>query len=1600
MNETDKNYITEDDEYKIKHYVIGNLFPKISIQDSELLLNYIIKILYALFNIYFFDIPKYIIWRQLSSDNYSDLKSLVLLLLPHFDKTENRSQLESLTDLYTAKIKNVDINKESPKYKYNNVQFGRSIRSGNKKGEFVYNNDILDENFKFLLNTIIETSNKLYVNWINIVPYEYQKYNSSLYIETKKKWDKKVYDDFIIIEDYDKLDKYKKLKGIYVGDIYNTIANDIYNEIKKIKWLIYDVKTNKNDIMKFLDVFKKIFPHMFDDNDVVDLNNFNSSEYMIEHNYLKQYEYVWKHYFVNVDGLNYEDIQIIEKTHGQLLYSFLFFFEKYYDNIEEVIQNGYIPLNVLNTPTKDEDVDEDYKGEDIDINLIYNICDKLKSINFKYIYDFIKSSLNILNKTTYYSKNIDTSFKNTHDTNNIDAFDISITLKNLYNFAKSLTHNINTQTGDYFQLPNLWKMLKDEDKKMIVDRLNGKNISKWFNISGYIRRIYDINDKNKIQQYNITIHTKIRETMINVVYDTLVLKGLLSKFVVNEEMLDKVNFNDDKSKKLIINIIGDKMFNNNNSLWTNGYYFLTRTPYSDLKYNIDGITYDYTIENRKKMWYSFYALNWVSQISFYHHYINNRVIFVTGVTGSGKSTQVPKLILYSLKMIDYNNNGKIACTQPRIIPTRGNATRISNELGVPIEIEDKINNANIKTKNYNVQYSYQGEKHQPKTRWDGLSLLVCTDGLLLNQMNNFLLKTDKGKNIYDIIIVDEAHEHNANMDIILTRMKSITYYNNTIKLFIISATMDYDEPIYRRYYRDINDNLIYPYTSFFWRDNNEKHPGKKNYDRINVDRRIHVSPPDAKNPYKVDEYFVPDKSVEMLVNDIISNTPNGDILIFESGEYDVMKMTKLLNESSMNSNVIAIPVYGQMHKSLKENLGKINPSKIRIDRTNINYDELTFDYIRKGNNIYNRIIYIATNVAEASITIEGLKFVIDIGRHKINSYNFQTNSTYLEEVYITEMNRIQRKGRVGRTDTGIVYYLYDHEKTKQSIAYYNISSKNLIWDIDKLISNEEQEIIFEKTKDITMPGPMRCLDYNEKIFEMLRKTYMNQFYIGNKSFYDYENVDTPVIIGDNTLKYGYSYDDILDVYGKIYIIHPEEPYIKRNLFGEVIGCTPMADIHNVKISNSKINSGKMNYFMDNLKNYGIINQISLKRTSKGNIFEELQRLLLNFELSSEFAITIYYAHSMGILNDVIKIILMYNSLGGDKIYDIIEENDNKNRINLKKFIHTYSGKYNSELELLLDLANNFDKIMYKKNCKFNMTGYDDIKTVMDYSDSFNKAIKNTIIKELPSTYKNIKTISKTFFEGNKNIIVDAFAKNFGESPKYIEKIFLIYNTNRLITKNNNDSELTDFLNGKYINPKIFVEYIRNKIRFESMREKFDEILKNNIVQIKNEHNILLPFLYTFPYNIVKNVEGTSFYININCPEIESSYKFMSKKILGNMAVFALINNNLLYNYLFYLPARSNSKGLITFVSKISPNDIKSDKIISKFYQNDKIKMLYKLMTNFNNQTLIDYANKKTITIPIKNIQKKIYKEMLNELIEVKDKLNQTILSIIDDIYKN
>ena len=413
-------------------------------------------------------------------------------------------------------------------------------------------------------------------------------------------------------------------------------------------------------------------------------------------------------------------------------------------------------------------------------------------------------------------------------------------------------------------------------------------------------------------------------------------------------------------------------------------------------------------------------------------------------------------------MYDYNNVGKTICTQPRISPTEGNAKRISNELGVNIMVND------IKTDEYYLQYKDQKDKHI-KENCAHLTLRFVTDGTLLEDLvnNAFLKDTVKKKskkynddyiyshkNKYDMVIVDEAHEHNTNMDLILTLMRQTCLLNNSIRLVIISATMDDDEPIYRSYFKYINDNIVYPIKQpIYLKDLNDFYLIRSRL----LDRRLDISIPGQTTQYNIDEkYFnvklTGDHKLDSIngqkeaykhIIDICKNYDSGEILLFSTGKAEIKDAINYLN-SNLPPGDIALPFYSEMNGKYRDIIEKIGSKieNIRNNRRNI-AEQWGSEYIEVNDvspGTYKRAVIVATNVAEASITIETLKFVVDTGYEKVNTFDEDIMSGVMSVQPISEASRLQRKGRVGRTSDGTVYYMYNKGAREKIKPKYKITN--------------------------------------------------------------------------------------------------------------------------------------------------------------------------------------------------------------------------------------------------------------------------------------------------------------------------------------------------------------------------------------------------------------------------------------------------------------------------------------------------------------------------------------------------------------------------------
>ncbi|WP_272675212.1 ATP-dependent RNA helicase HrpA [Providencia sp. PROV122] len=323
----------------------------------------------------------------------------------------------------------------------------------------------------------------------------------------------------------------------------------------------------------------------------------------------------------------------------------------------------------------------------------------------------------------------------------------------------------------------------------------------------------------------------------------------------------------------------------------------------------------------------------------------HQVVIIAGETGSGKTTQIPKICLELGRGV----KGLIGHTQPRRLAARAVATRLAQEL------ESEVGTI----VGYKVRFSDQVS--------DNTQVKLMTDGILLAELQNDRLLLQ-----YDTIIIDEAHERSLNIDFILGYLRQLLPKRPDLKVIITSATIDPE-----RFSRHFNQAPIievsgrtYPvevrYRPIMGDDNDS--------DRDQIDGII-----DAVNE--------------------LGQESSGDILIFMSGEREIRDTADALSKLQLRHTEI-LPLFARLSNS-------------------------------EQNRIFHphggRRIILATNVAETSLTVPGIKYVIDTGYARISRYSVRTKVQRLPVEPISQASANQRKGRCGRVSDGICIRLYSEE---------------------------------------------------------------------------------------------------------------------------------------------------------------------------------------------------------------------------------------------------------------------------------------------------------------------------------------------------------------------------------------------------------------------------------------------------------------------------------------------------------------------------------------------------------------------------------------------
>jgi len=326
----------------------------------------------------------------------------------------------------------------------------------------------------------------------------------------------------------------------------------------------------------------------------------------------------------------------------------------------------------------------------------------------------------------------------------------------------------------------------------------------------------------------------------------------------------------------------------------------------------------------------------------------HQVIILCGETGSGKTTQLPKLCL----KMGRGTYGMIGHTQPRRIAARSVASRIAEEL-----------NSELGTSvGYKIRFSDKSNKNS--------HIKVMTDGILLAEIQN-----DPFLQNYDTLIIDEAHERSLNIDFILGYLKQLLPKRPDLKIIITSATIDPE-----RFAKHFIDAPIIEVSG-------RTYPVEVRYRPLNSDE---------ENETKKDQQQAILNAVDELSHEASSGKSSGDILVFLSGERQIREAAEALRKHHPDKTEI-IPLFSRLSNAEQQKVFKSHA---------------------------HRRIILATNVAETSLTIPGIQYVIDTGYARISRYSYRTKVQRLPIEKISQASANQRKGRCGRTSDGICIRLY------------------------------------------------------------------------------------------------------------------------------------------------------------------------------------------------------------------------------------------------------------------------------------------------------------------------------------------------------------------------------------------------------------------------------------------------------------------------------------------------------------------------------------------------------------------------------------------------
>jgi ATP-dependent helicase HrpA len=349
----------------------------------------------------------------------------------------------------------------------------------------------------------------------------------------------------------------------------------------------------------------------------------------------------------------------------------------------------------------------------------------------------------------------------------------------------------------------------------------------------------------------------------------------------------------------------------------------------------------------------------------------HRVVIIAGDTGSGKTTQIPKMCLEAGR----GKKGMIGCTQPRRIAAVSVAERVAEEVQDTAGIGYKIRFKDMTGQQTRIKF--------------------MTDGVLLAET-----RSDRRLQRYDTIIIDEAHERSLNIDFLLGYAKTLLAVRPDLKLIIASATLDTDK--FSAHFDDAPiikvSGRTYPITTQYITPADTDQSDTGSYVEQTVNEAVHLA----------------------------ENSSPGDILIFMPTERDILDCADMLDKR-LATKAVVLPLFGRLHARDQRKI--FHPARLRK-------------------------IIVATNIAETSLTVPGVGFVIDSGLARISRYNPRAGTTSLQVSRISRASCDQRAGRCGRTGPGHCIRLYSEEDytSREEFTQPEIQRSNLAEVILQMIS--------------------------------------------------------------------------------------------------------------------------------------------------------------------------------------------------------------------------------------------------------------------------------------------------------------------------------------------------------------------------------------------------------------------------------------------------------------------------------------------------------------------------------------------------------------------